>query len=96
MPEIKFNLTDAQLAQLNQQAAAAGIPRAHLIRDRALAPAAGVARLRTVEYHSLVADACRFMRGDLNRQHVETLVAYVLTQLDKRQREAAARGNAAA
>ena len=96
MPEIKFALTAADLAHLNQQAAAAGIPRAQLVRDRALAPAAGVARLRTMDYHSLVADAARFMRGDLNRQHVETLVAYVLTQLDKRQREAAARGNSAA
>ena len=90
MPEIKFALTAADLAQLNQQAAAAGIPRAQLIRDRALAPAAGVARLRTVEYHSLVADAARFMRGDLNRQHVETLVAYVLTRLDQHSRQAAA------
>ena len=92
MPEIKIRLADADLARLTAEAAAAGIPRAQLIRDRAL----GVARLRTMDYHSLVADAARFMRGDLNRQHVETLVAYVLTQLDKRQREAAARGNSAA
>jgi len=86
MPEIKFNLTDDQLAHLNQQAAVAGIPRAHLIRDRALAPAVGVARLRTVDYHSLVADAARFMRGDLSRQHVETLVAYVISRLDQHAR----------
>ena len=91
MPEIKIRLADADLARLTAEAAAAGIPRAHLIRDRALAPAAGVARLRTVEYHSLVADACRFMRGDLSRQHVETLVAYVLTRLDQHSRQAAAR-----
>jgi hypothetical protein len=90
MPEIKFNLTNDQLAQLNQQAAAAGIPRAHLIRDRALAPAVGVARLRTKDYHSLVADATRFMRGDLTRQHVEVLTAYVLTRLDQHSRQAAA------
>jgi len=96
MPEIKIRLADADLARLTAEAAAAGIPRAQLIRDRALAPAVGVARLRTMDYHSMVADAARFMRGDLNRQHVETLVAYVLTQLDKRQREAAARGNSAA
>lgn len=86
MPEIKFNLTDDQLAHLNQQAAVAGIPRAHLIRDRALAPAVGVARLRTTDYHSLVADAARFMRGDLSRQHVETLVAYVISRLDQHAR----------
>jgi hypothetical protein len=91
MPEIKIRLADADLARLTAEAAAAGIPRAHLIRDRALAPAAGVARLRTKDYHSLVADACRFMRGDLSRQHVETLVAYVLTRLDQHSRQAAAR-----
>ena len=90
MPEIKFALTAADLAHLNHQAAVAGIPRAQLVRDRALAPAVGVARLRTMEYHSLVADAARFMRGDLNRQHVETLVAYVLTRLDQHSRQAAA------
>ena len=91
MPEIKIRLADADLARLTAEAAVAGIPRAQLIRDRALAPAVGVAWLRTMDYHSLVADAARFMRGDLNRQHVETLVAYVLTRLDQHSRQAAAR-----
>jgi hypothetical protein len=77
MPEIKLNVTHDDLAQLNTEAAAAGIPRAQLIRQRALS-AGGVAGLTTVEYHALVADACAFMRGDLNRRHVETLVAYVI------------------
>lgn len=90
MPEIKFALTNDQLAHLNQQAAAAGIPRAQLIRDRALAPAVGVARLRTKDYHSLVAETCRFMRGDLSRQHVEVLTAYVISRLDQHSRQAAA------
>lgn len=77
MPEIKLNVTNADLARLNAEAAAHGIPRAHLIRQRALGDG-GVARLTTAAYHALVADACAFMRGDLNRRHVETLVAYVI------------------
>lgn len=90
MPEVKINLTADQLAQLNREAAAAGIPRAHLIRDRALAPAADVARLRTIDYHSLVADAAAFMRGDLHRIHVETLTAYIISRLDRHRSQAAA------
>jgi hypothetical protein len=78
MPEIKLNVTDADLARLNAEAAAHGIPRAHLIRQRALSTGGVVAGLSTAAYHALVADACAFMRGDLNRRHVETLVAYVI------------------
>ena len=81
MPEIKLNVTNDDLARLNAEAAAHGIPRAHLIRQRALGEpdtTSGVARLSTAAYHALVADACAFMRGDLNRRHVETLVAYVI------------------
>ena len=77
MPEIKLNVTNADLARLNAEAAAHGIPRAHLIRQRALSTG-GVAGLSTAAYHALVADACAFMRSDLNRRHVETLVAYVI------------------
>jgi hypothetical protein len=77
MPEIKINVTADDLARLNAEAAAHGIPRAHLIRQRALSRGV-VAGLTTAAYHALVADACAFMRGDLNRRHVETLVAYVI------------------
>lgn len=77
MPEIKLNVSDADLARLNAEATAHGIPRAHLIRQRALSGGV-VAGLSTAAYHALVADACAFMRGDLNRRHVETLVAYVI------------------
>lgn len=87
MPEIKLNVTDTDLARLNAEAAAAGVPRAHLIRERALGNATtgtGVARLSTADYHSLVADAAAFMRGDLPRLQVETLCAYVITQLTRR------------
>ena len=96
MPEIKLRLTDADLARLNQEATAAGMARAALIRDRALSGGSGVARLTTAAYHALVADACAFMRGDLHRQHVETLVAYVITRLDQHSRQAAARDQSAA
>jgi len=81
MPEIKLNVSVDDLARLNAEAAANGIPRAHLIRQRALGDSGatgGVARLSTAAYHALVADACAFMRGDLSRRHVETLVAYVI------------------
>ena len=84
MPEIKIRLTDADLARLNVEAAAAGVPRAQLIRSRALEPAAGVARLTTAEYHGLVAGAVAFMRGHLSRIHVETLVAYVIAHLNQK------------
>ena len=89
MPEIKVRLTDADLARLNAEATAAGMARAALVRDRALSGGSGVARLSTAAYHALVADAAAFMRGDLHRQHVETLVAYVITRLDQHSRQAA-------
>ena len=96
MPEIKLRLSDADLARLNAEASAAGMPRAALVRDRALSGHTGVARLSTAAYHALVADACAFMRGDLSRLHVETLVAYVITRLDQHSRQAAARDQQAA
>jgi hypothetical protein len=84
MPEIKLHVSDTDLQRLNAEAAAAGIPRAHLIRERALSANGGVARLTTAEYHALVAGAAAYMRGDLPRLQVETLCAYVITQLTRR------------
>lgn len=81
MIEIKVRFQPDDLAALDHQAAASGISRAQLIRDRALRPA--VARLTTVEYHRLVADAVAAMRGDMPRLQVEYLVAYVITKLDQ-------------
>jgi hypothetical protein len=81
MPEIKLRISQADLDRLNAEAALLGVPRAQLIRDRALSPA--VARLSTVEYHRLVADAVTATRGDLPRLQVEYLVAYVITRLDQ-------------
>lgn len=91
MPEIKLSVTTADLQRLNAEAEAAGIPRAHLIRDRALTTTTGVAGLTTAAYHALVADAVAFTRGDLQRLQVETLVAYVIRRLDHYSRQAAAR-----
>lgn len=82
MPEIKLNLTSADLDRLNQEAAAAGTSRAALIRNRALS------RPTTTEYHALVADAVAFMRGNLPRMQVETLTAYVIARLYKHQPKA--------
>jgi len=77
MQEIKIRFEATDLAALDQQADAAGTSRAALIRDRVLR------RLSTAEYHALVADAVAFMRGDLPRMQVETLIAYVITRLDQ-------------
>jgi hypothetical protein len=85
MQEIKVLFEPADLAALDQQVAAAGTSRSAFIRDRALR------RLTTVEYHALVADVVAFNRGDLPRQRVETLVAYVISRLDQRQPKAIAR-----
>jgi hypothetical protein len=86
MIEIKVRFLPADLARLTAEAAALGVPRAHLVRDRALAgDGAEVARLTTAEYHALVAGAAAFMRGDLSRLQVETLVAYVVAKLGARQ-----------
>ncbi len=91
MPEIKLNVSAADLQRLNADADAAGIPRAHLIRNRALTATSDVAGLTTAAYHALVADAVAFTRGDLARLQVETLVAYVIRRLDHYSRQAAAR-----
>jgi hypothetical protein len=86
MQEIKVRFNPEDIQHLERQAAAAGTSRAGLIRDRALS--LPVARLTTVEYHALVADAAAFMRGDLPKLQVETLIAYVITRLDQHQRQA--------
>ena len=83
MPEIKLHVTEDDLGRLNQDAAAAGTSRAALIRDRALS--AGLPRLTTAAYHALVADVVAFNRGDIHRQRVETIVAYVIARLDQHQ-----------
>lgn len=80
MQEIKVRFNPDDLALIDGQAAAAGVARAALIRNRALR------RLTTVEYHALVAGAAAHMRGDLSRLHVETLVAYVITRLNQHHR----------
>jgi hypothetical protein len=86
MQEIKVRFNPEDIQHLERQAAAAGTNRTALIRDRALS--GGLPRLTTVEYHALVADAVSYMRGDLPRLQVETLVAYVITRLDQHQRQA--------
>jgi hypothetical protein len=88
MQELKIRIKPNDLKLLTDQAAALGITRSALVRDRALSPA--VARLTTAEYHRLVADAVAAMRGDLPRLQVEYLVAYVITRFDQHSRQAVA------
>ena len=85
MQEIKVRFNPDDLTALDQQAAASGTSRSALIRNKALS--LPVARLSTVEYHALVADAVSAMRGDLPRLQVEYLVAYVITRLDQHSRQ---------
>jgi len=86
MPEIKLRLSQPELDRLNAEAAAALVPRAQLVRDRALSGGPGGARLTTANYHALVSGAVAFMHGDLSRHHVETLVAYVVTHIESAKR----------
>ena len=84
MQEIKVRFEAADLTALDHQAAAAGTSSSAFIRNKALS--VPVARLSTVEYHRLVADAVAATRGDLPRLQVEYLVAYVITRLDQHSR----------
>lgn len=94
MQEIKVRFNPDDLTALDQQAAAAGTSRSAFIRNKALS--LPVARLTTVEYHALVADAVSAMRGDLPRMQVETLTAYVIARLYKHPSQAVANHQPAA
>jgi hypothetical protein len=95
MREIKLRLLPTDLARLDQEAAAARLSRAELIRQRALT-AGNVAGLSTMDYHRLVTDAAAFMHGDLSRQRIELLVAYVINRLDQHSRQASTSSQSAA
>jgi len=60
MPEIKINVTADDLARLNAEAAAHGMPRAHLIRQRALSGGvvAGLPRRLTMRWWRTPAHSC--------------------------------------
>lgn len=78
MKEIKVRFTPADLAALDQQAAAAGISRSELVRSRALVANCD-SGLTVARYHRLVSDALANVRGDIPRRMVEQIVAYVIT-----------------
>jgi hypothetical protein len=78
MKEIKVRFEPADLVALDQQAAAAGVSRAELIRARALVSNCQHS-LTVAGYHRLVSDALANVRGDIPRRMVEQLVAYVIT-----------------
>jgi hypothetical protein len=78
MKEIKVRFEPADLVLLDQQAAAAGVSRAELIRSRALV-ANCQHGLTVAGYHRLVSDATAYLRGDIPRRMVEQLTAFVVT-----------------
>ena len=86
--ETKIRFTTTELAELDAAAAAAGTSRSAFVRDRVTNSNNAVPRLTPAAYHRLVSDTCAFMRGDLNRNHIETLVAYVIRRFSEHQPEA--------
>ena len=78
MREVKVRFDEPDLLALDQQAAAAGVSRAELIRSRALVSNCD-SGLTVAGYHRLVSDALANVRGDIPRRMVEQLVAYVIT-----------------
>jgi hypothetical protein len=78
MKEFKVRFEPADLAVLDQQAAAAGITRSELVRSRALVSNCQHG-LTVAGYHRLVSDALANVRGDIPQRIVEQLVAYVIT-----------------
>ena len=86
--ETKIRFTPTELAELDAAAAAAGTSRSAFVRDRVTNSDSGGLKLTPAAYHRLVSDTSAFMRGDLNRNHIETLVAYVIRRLSEHQPEA--------
>ena len=78
MKEIKVRFDEPDLLALDQQAAAAGVSRAELIRSRALVSNCQHG-LTVAGYHRLVSDATTYLRGDIPRRMVEQLTAFVVT-----------------
>jgi hypothetical protein len=78
MKEVKVRFEPADLLALDQQAAAAGVSRAELIRSRALVSNCD-SGLTVAGYHRLVSDATAYLRGDIPRRMVEQLTAFVVT-----------------
>jgi hypothetical protein len=98
MHEIKVRFDSADLAAIEQQATAAGTNRSALIRQRAIVAdyEQGLYGLTPTAYHALVSDAAAFMGGVIPRQHVELLVAYVITRLDSHHSQAVSSHRSAA
>jgi len=78
MREVKVRFDEPDLVALDQQAAAAGVSRAELIRSRALVSNCD-SGLTVAGYHRLVSDATAYLRGDIPRRMVEQLTAFVVT-----------------
>lgn len=82
MITVKVNFTEADLADLDRDAAIQGITRSELVRTRTLtrsSPDAVV--LTTTAYHRLVADTLTYARGSIDRRLLESIVAFVVVRL---------------
>ena len=83
MKEIKVRFDEADLVVLDQQATAAGLSRAELIRSRALVLNCNNG-LTVSDYHRLTSDATAYLRGDMPRRMVELLTAFVITWISSK------------
>lgn len=83
MKEIKVRFDEPDLVALDQQAAAAGVSRAELIRSRALVSSCD-ASIGVADYHRLISDANACVRGDIPRRLVEQLVAFTFTWISSK------------
>jgi hypothetical protein len=90
LTEVKIRFSPSDLVAIDAAAAAAGLSRSAYVRDRVTNSDSGSFKLTPAAYHRLVSDTNAFMRGDLNHNHIETLVAYVIRRLDQYQRDAVA------
>ena len=81
LTEVKIRFSPSDLVAIDAAAAAAGLSRSAYVRNQITNCQSPRPVLTPAAYHRLVTAACAFMRGDLNRNHIETLTAFVVSRL---------------
>ena len=81
LTEVKIRFSPSDLVAIDAAATAAGLSRSAYVRDQITNRRPPMPALTPADYHRLVTAACAFMRGDLNRNHIETLTAFVVSRL---------------